>query len=244
MNVDHQEIEKFTAIASRWWDLDGEFKPLHQINPLRVDYIIGKITGKSRPNNGYPNNILNGLKIVDIGCGGGILAEALASHGAHVVGIDLAEESLTAARLHALETGLKNVTYELICAEEIASQNMEQFDVVTCLEMLEHVPDPSSIIEAAALLAKPNAPVFFSTLNRNPKSYLMAIVGAEYVMNLVPKGTHDFSKFIKPSELMRMIDNTPLTIKATTGLHFNPITQGYYLSNANIDVNYIVHCQK
>ena len=244
MNVDHQEIEKFTAIASRWWDLEGEFKPLHQINPLRVDYIIEKITGQSRPDNGYASHILSGLNILDIGCGGGILAEALANHGAKVTGIDLAQESLTVARLHALETGLKNVSYELISAEDLASDHAEEFDVVTCLEMLEHVPDPSAIVSAAAQLAKPNAPVFFSTLNRNPKSYLMAIVGAEYVMNLVPKGTHDFSKFIKPSELMRMIDNTSLAIRATTGLHFNPLTRGHYLSNANIDVNYIVHCQK
>lgn len=244
MNVDQQEIEKFTAIASRWWDLEGEFKPLHQINPLRVDYIIEKITGQSRPVNGFNNDVLSGLKIVDIGCGGGILAEALASYGAHVTGIDLAEESLTVARLHALEKHVKNVTYQHISAEDFALANTEHFDVVTCLEMLEHVPDPSAIVRAAALLVKPNSPVFFSTLNRNFKSYLMAIVGAEYVMNIVPKGTHDFNKFIKPSELMRMIDNTPLNIKATMGLHFNLLTQDYYLSNTNIDVNYIVHCHK
>lgn len=242
MNVDQQEIDKFSAIASRWWDLNGEFKPLHQINPLRVDYIISGILGQERPVNGFPPNALAGLKIVDVGCGGGILAEALVAHGATVTGIDLAQESLTVARLHGLENGLK-VDYQHISAEDFAAAYPHQFDVVTCLEMLEHVPEPASIVAAVAMMAKPGAPVFFSTLNRNPKAYLMAIVGAEYLMNLVPKGTHDFSKFIKPSELMRMIDNTDLSILATTGLHFNPLTNDYYLSNKNIDVNYIVKCR-
>ncbi len=243
MNVDHQEIEKFSAIASRWWDLEGEFKPLHQINPLRVDYLIQQITQQARPSQGYPNDILAGKRIVDIGCGGGILAEALVEHGASVTGIDLAQESLTVARLHGLEQGV-DVAYHCISAEDFAVQHPGEFDVVTCLEMLEHVPDPSSIIQAAAALAKPDAPVFFSTLNRNPKSYMMAIVGAEYVMNLVPKGTHDYDKFIKPSELMRMIDETDLRINSTMGLHFNPLNREYYLSNRNIDVNYLVFCQK
>ena len=242
MNVDQLEIDKFSAIASRWWDENGEFKPLHQINPLPVDYIISGILGKARPTDGFAKNALAGLNILDVGCGGGILAEALVKHGAKVTGIDLAEESLTVARLHGLENGIK-VDYQLISAEDFAAAHPQKFDVVTCLEMLEHVPDPSAIVAAVAQLAKPDAPVFFSTLNRNPKAYLMAIIGAEYVLNLVPKGTHDFSKFIKPSELMRMIDKTDLTILSTTGLHFNPLTNDYYLSNKNIDVNYIVQCR-
>ncbi|MBE1288327.1 MAG: bifunctional 2-polyprenyl-6-hydroxyphenol methylase/3-demethylubiquinol 3-O-methyltransferase UbiG [Alteromonadaceae bacterium] len=229
MNVDHNEIEKFSAIAERWWDHDGEFKPLHQINPLRVSYIIEQAGGIKAKN------------ILDIGCGGGILSEALAKGGATVTGIDLAEESLQIAKLHGLESGVK-VVYEWISAEDKAEQQPQQYDVVTCLEMLEHVPDPTSVVRAAAQCVKPGGKVFFSTLNRNPKSYLMAILGAEYILNLVPKGTHDYKKFIKPSELMRMIDDTELVIEDTTGLHYNPLSNDYFLSNRNIDVNYIVSC--
>lgn len=229
MNVDHNEIAKFTAIAERWWDLDGEFKPLHQINPLRVAYIIEQAGG------------IQNAHTLDIGCGGGILSEALAKCGAIVTGIDLAKESLEVAKLHGLESGIK-VKYESISAEDMAQQQPRQYDVVTCLEMLEHVPDPTSVVRAAAKCVKPGGKVFFSTLNRNPKSYLMAILGAEYLLNLVPKGTHDYKKFIKPSELMRMIDETELVIDDTTGLHFNPLSNDYFLSNRNIDVNYIVSC--
>lgn len=231
MNVDQQEISKFSELASRWWDLDGEFKPLHDINPLRLSYIISQCNG------------VTGKTVLDIGCGGGILAEALAQRNATVTGIDLAEASLEVAKLHGLESGV-NVTYECISAEAKAQEAKAEFDVVTCLEMLEHVPDPASIVKAAAECVKPGGYVFFSTLNRNPKSYLMAILGAEYVLNMVPKGTHEYDKFIKPSELMRMIDKTDLTIMDATGLHFNPLTRDYYLSNTNIDVNYIVACQK
>lgn len=229
MNVDHNEIAKFSAIAERWWDHDGEFKPLHQINPLRVGYIIEQAGG------------IQAKSILDIGCGGGILSEALAKGGATVTGIDLAEESLQIAKLHGLESGVK-VVYECISAEDKAQQQPQQYDVVTCLEMLEHVPDPASVVRAAAQCVKPGGKVFFSTLNRNPKSYLMAILGAEYILNLVPKGTHDYKKFIKPSELMRMIDDTDLVIENTTGLHFNPLSNDYFLSNRNVDVNYIVSC--
>jgi 2-polyprenyl-6-hydroxyphenyl methylase/3-demethylubiquinone-9 3-methyltransferase len=229
MNVDHNEIAKFTAIAERWWDPDGEFKPLHQINPLRVAYIIEQAGG------------IQDAQTLDIGCGGGILSEALAKCGAIVTGIDLAKESLEVAKLHGLESGIK-VKYECLSAEDMAQQQPKQYDVVTCLEMLEHVPDPASVVRAAAKCVKPGGKVFFSTLNRNPKSYLMAILGAEYLLNLVPKGTHDYKKFIKPSELMRMIDETELVIDDTTGLHFNPLSNDYFLSNRNIDVNYIVSC--
>ena len=230
-NVDPSEIDKFTAIASRWWDLDGEFKPLHQINPLRVSYILSQTQG------------LAGKKVLDIGCGGGILAEALALNGAEVTGIDLAAESLEVAKLHGLETGV-SVNYELIAAEDKAAAQPAEYDVVTCLEMLEHVPDPASIVSAAARLVKPGGHVIFSTLNRHPKAYLMAIVGAEYLLNMVPKGTHDYQKFIKPSELMRMIDTTDLAINDATGLHYHPLTRDYFLSSANIDVNYFISCQR
>jgi 2-polyprenyl-6-hydroxyphenyl methylase/3-demethylubiquinone-9 3-methyltransferase len=230
-NVDQTEIDKFTAIASRWWDLEGEFKPLHQINPLRVSYILSHVRG------------LANKTVLDIGCGGGILAEALALNGAEVTGIDVAAESLEVAKLHGLESGVK-VNYELVAAEEKAASHSGEFDVVTCLEMLEHVPDPASIVKAAASLVKPGGYVFFSTLNRHPKAYLMAILGAEYLLNLVPKGTHDYRKFIKPSELMRMIDGTDLVIQDATGLHYHPLTRDYFLSSSNIDVNYIIACQR
>lgn len=229
-NVDNKEIEKFAALASRWWDMDGEFKPLHEINPLRADFIMQHVDGV------YDKTLL------DIGCGGGILAEYMARQGAIVTGIDMAKESLEVAKLHGLETGLK-VNYQQITAEEMAQQHARQFDVVTCLEMLEHVPDPAAIVKACATLVKPGGHVFFSTLNRNMKSYLMAIIGAEHLLKIVPKGTHQYDKFIQPCELLRWLDDTSLLVKHMTGLHLNPISQQYYLSDQNVDVNYLVHCQ-
>lgn len=231
INVDPKELEKFSAIASRWWDTQGEFKPLHQINPLRVNYINDHCNG------------LFGKKILDVGCGGGILSEALAARGAAVTGIDLAQESLNVAKLHALETGIA-VNYQCIPVEDLAEEQPEKFDVVCCLEMLEHVPDPQSIVQACAALVKPGGIVFLSTLNRNLKSYLMAIVGAEYLLNLVPKGTHQYDRFIKPSEMLRWTDLANLNVKDMTGLHLNPLTNQFFLSNKNIDVNYLITCQK
>ncbi|MEP4889720.1 MAG: bifunctional 2-polyprenyl-6-hydroxyphenol methylase/3-demethylubiquinol 3-O-methyltransferase UbiG [Aliiglaciecola sp.] len=230
-NVDAAEINKFAALASRWWDLEGEFKPLHEINPLRGDYIQQRTEGVFDKN------------IIDVGCGGGILSEYLAKQGGHVTGIDMASESLEVARLHGLESGVK-VNYQQITAEQMAAQHANQFDIVTCLEMLEHVPDPASIVQACAALVKPGGHVFFSTLNRNLKSYLMAIVGAEKILNLVPKGTHEYEKFIQPAELLSWVDNTDLIPQHMTGLHLNPLSKQYYLSEQNVDVNYIVHCQK
>lgn len=229
-NVDQSEIQKFSELASRWWDLHGEFKPLHQINPLRTDFINQHCHG------------LDGKKVVDIGCGGGILAESMAKLGAEVTGIDMGAAPLEIAKLHGLESGL-SVDYQQTTAEQFAEEHQAQYDVVTCMEMLEHVPEPSSVVRACYRLVKPGGHVYFSTLNRNIKSYLMAIVGAEYILGLVPKGTHQHDKFIKPSELMAWIDTTPLIIKRMTGLHLNPLTKEYYLSNQNVDVNYIIHCQ-
>lgn len=231
VNVDQQEIDKFSSLAERWWDIEGEFKPLHQINPLRLDFIQRHCQG------------LFGKSVLDVGCGGGILAESMAAQGAKVTGIDMAQQSLQVARLHALESGLE-VNYQCVTAEQHAEEFAGGYDVVTCMEMLEHVPDPSAIVQACASLVKPGGQVFFSTLNRNIKSYLMAIVGAEYLLNLVPKGTHDHARFIKPSELMTWIDSTALVSQHITGLHLNPLTQAYYLSNQNVDVNYLLHCQR
>ena len=230
-NVDMQEIEKFSQLASRWWDLEGEFKPLHDVNPLRCDFIAQHSDG------------LFAKRILDVGCGGGILAESMARQGAEVTGIDMAADPLEVARLHGLESGVK-VDYQQSTAESFASHHPGQFDVVTCMEMLEHVPDPASVINACSQLVKPGGQVFFSTLNRNIKSYLMAIVGAEYLLNLVPKGTHQHDKFIKPSELINWIDDTDLKARHITGLHLNPLSKQYYLSDKNVDVNYLVHCQK
>ncbi|WP_318486046.1 bifunctional 2-polyprenyl-6-hydroxyphenol methylase/3-demethylubiquinol 3-O-methyltransferase UbiG [Photobacterium leiognathi] len=230
LNVDPAEISKFEDMASRWWDLEGEFKPLHQINPLRLNYVIDHANG------------LFGKKVLDVGCGGGILAESMAIEGAEVTGLDMGKEPLTVARLHALETGTK-LDYIQSTAEEHAEEHQAYYDVITCMEMLEHVPDPASIIAACAKMVKPGGHVFFSTLNRNIKSYLFAIVGAEHVMRLVPKGTHDHNKFIRPSELMAMIDKTALEDRHIIGLHYNPLTNSYSLGR-NVDVNYIVHTQK
>jgi len=231
VNVDNNEIEKFSALASKWWDLNGEFKPLHDINPVRLSFIEEKAQG------------LASKEIVDVGCGGGILAESMAKAGATVTGIDLAKDSLDVARLHGLESGVV-VNYELTSAEEYARAFPESKDIVTCLEMLEHVPDPASVIQACANIVKPGGRIFFSTINRNIKSWVMAILGAEYVLNLVPKGTHNHKKFITPAEMTRWIDNTSLVPREITGLHLNPLNNNYYLSNKNVDVNYILYCEK
>ncbi|HIF9134198.1 bifunctional 2-polyprenyl-6-hydroxyphenol methylase/3-demethylubiquinol 3-O-methyltransferase UbiG [Photobacterium damselae] len=230
LNVDPAEISKFEDMASRWWDPEGEFKPLHQINPLRLNFVIDKADG------------LFGKKVLDVGCGGGILAESMAVEGADVTGLDMGKEPLTVARLHALETGIK-LEYVQATAEEHAEENPQAYDVVTCMEMLEHVPDPASVIAACAKMVKPGGHVFFSTLNRNIKSYLFAIVGAEHLLKIVPKGTHHHEKFIRPSEMMAMIDRTELQDKHITGLHYNPLTNTYRLGT-NVDVNYIVHTIK
>ncbi|ANO32982.1 bifunctional 2-polyprenyl-6-hydroxyphenol methylase/3-demethylubiquinol 3-O-methyltransferase UbiG [Vibrio breoganii] len=229
-NVDPAEIKKFADMASRWWDKEGEFKPLHQINPLRLQYVQDSIGG------------LFGKKALDVGCGGGILAESMALEGAHVTGLDMGREPLEVARLHALETGAK-LDYIRMTVEEHATTHAGQYDVVTCMEMIEHVPDPQSVITSCAALVKPGGHVFFSTLNRNLKSYLFAIVGAEKVLKLLPQGTHDYNKFLKPSELIKMVDATPLQEKGITGLNYNPLFDSYSLGR-NVDINYIVHTQK
>ena len=230
-NVDSQEIEKFNSIAASWWDKEGEFKPLHKLNPVRLSFIVEKTQG------------LADKKIVDIGCGGGILAESMAKLHANVTGIDLAQDSLDVAKLHALESGLSNVNYQNIKAEDFAEQNTEQFDVVTCMEMLEHVPDPESIVAAAAKACKPNGKVFFSTLNKTAKSYLLSIIGAEKILKLVPEGTHEFDKFIKPAQLIAFAQNHGLKVKQAIGLHYNPFTEQFSLK-PGVDVNYILYCEK
>ncbi len=229
VNVDPLEIEKFQSIASRWWDRESEFKPLHDINPLRVEYIENHAGD------------LAGRRILDIGCGGGILTEALAGKGAKVTGIDMAEMSLKVAKMHLHESGLE-IDYQKIPAEEFAEQNTAAFDVITCLEMLEHVPDPASIIKAAASMLKPGGHLFFSTINRNPKAFALAIVGAEYVLNMLPKGTHEYRRFIKPSELAAVIRANQLEVLDITGMTYNPLTRHYRLGS-DIDVNYLMHCQ-
>ncbi len=223
-NVDELEIRKFEALASRWWDPDSEFKPLHEINPLRMSYISRRINPA-------------GKKVLDIGCGGGILAEALAQHGATVTAIDMADASLAVAKLHQLESRLE-IDYQKSSAEQFAQENGEQFDIVTCLEMLEHVPEPAKVIQACHDLVKPGGTVFFSTINRNPKSYLFAILGAEYILNLLPRGTHDYARFIKPSELAAWSRNSMLDLQDQIGMAYNPITRKYSLEK-NVDVNYI-----
>ncbi|MCE0800008.1 bifunctional 2-polyprenyl-6-hydroxyphenol methylase/3-demethylubiquinol 3-O-methyltransferase UbiG [Buttiauxella sp. A2-C1_F] len=226
-NVDHDEIAKFEAVASRWWDLEGEFKPLHRINPLRLGYISQRADG------------LFGKTVLDVGCGGGILAESMAREGANVTGLDMGFEPLQVAKLHALESGIK-VDYVQETVEQHAEKFAGKYDVVTCMEMLEHVPDPKSVVTACAKLVKPGGHVFFSTLNRNGKSWLMAVVGAEYILRMVPKGTHDIKKFIKPAELLSWVDDTPLRERHITGLHFNPLTNTFKLA-PGVDVNYMLH---
>lgn len=228
-NVDHSEIAKFEAVASRWWDLEGEFKPLHRINPLRLDYILTRSNG------------LFGKEVLDVGCGGGILSESMALAGANVTGLDMGAEPLEVARLHALESGAK-LNYVQETVEAHADANPQRYDVVTCMEMLEHVPDPASVVAACARLVKPGGHVFFSTINRNNKAWLMAVFGAEYVLKMVPKGTHDIKKFIKPSELLSWIDRTPLFERHIIGLHYNPLSDHFKLG-PNVDVNYMLHTQ-
>jgi 2-polyprenyl-6-hydroxyphenyl methylase/3-demethylubiquinone-9 3-methyltransferase len=229
-NVDQGEIAKFESIATRWWDMESEFKPLHEINPLRTNYIeeFAPLAGK---------------KVLDVGCGGGILSEGMAQRGADVTGIDLGDANLTTAKLHALESGVK-VDYQCVAVEDFAEQHAGEFDIVTCLEMLEHVPDPESIVRACAKLVKPGGKLFFSTINRNPKSYLMAVIGAEYILKLVPTGTHDYGKFIKPAELARWCRRVDIQQLDMTGLTYNPITKVYKLDSNDVDVNYMVACSR
>lgn len=229
-NVDAAEIAKFEALASRWWDRNSEFKPLHDINPLRANYIDQRSPVAQR-------------KLLDVGCGGGILAESLAQRGADVIGIDMGEAPLSVARLHALEAGV-NVDYRKIAAETLATEAGGQFDIVTCLEMLEHVPDPSSIVNACAQLVKPGGDVYFSTINRNPKAYAFAILGAEYLLKLLPKGTHEYSKFIRPSELAKWLRQSGLELQDITGMTYNPLTQNYRLDPQDVSVNYLLHAKK
>lgn len=229
-NVDESELAKFSALAHRWWDKSGEFAALHHINPLRLDWIDGL-------------SPLADQQVLDVGCGGGILADAMARKGAHVLGIDLAEKSLKVAQLHALEAQTPNITYKNVAAETLAEQQPGQFDVVTCLEMLEHVPNPASIVQACATLVKPGGWVFFSTINRNPKSFLFAIVGAEYVLNLVPRGTHEYARLLRPSELARFGRDAGLTVQHTKGLEYNPLTRRYRLSG-DTSVNYLLAMRK
>jgi len=228
-NFDTAELNKFSELAHKWWDKTSEFKPLHDINPLRLNYVNDLVP-------------LSGKAVLDVGCGGGILSESMAEMGAIVTGIDLGEKALKVAQLHSLESGAK-VDYQLLAVEELAENQPSSFDVVTCLEMLEHVPDPSSVINACAKLVKPNGHVFFSTINRNPKSYLFAVIGAEYILNMLPRGTHDYAKFIKPSELASWARLAGLSLEDQIGMSYNPITQSYWLST-DVSVNYLVHFTK
>ncbi|HVK55874.1 MAG TPA: bifunctional 2-polyprenyl-6-hydroxyphenol methylase/3-demethylubiquinol 3-O-methyltransferase UbiG [Burkholderiales bacterium] len=229
LNVDPAELQKFSALAHRWWDPHSEFKPLHDINPLRLNHIDRAVGG------------LSGKKVLDVGCGGGILSESMAERGAEVTGIDLAEKSLKVAKLHLYESNNK-VDYQLISAEDLAQKSPQTFDVVTCLEMLEHVPDPASIVKACATLVKPGGHVFFSTINRNPKAYLFAVIGAEYLLQLLPKGTHDYARFITPAELARMSREAGLAVDNFTGMTYNPISKVYSLG-PDVGVNYIASCR-
>ena len=227
-NVDYEEVAKFEALASRWWDQNSEFRPLHQINPLRLDYIdlhSGGLAGKT---------------VLDVGCGGGILSESMARRRANVTGIDMGEAPLSVARLHGLESGVE-VLYHQITAEQLADEQPASFDVVTCMELLEHVPDPAQMVAACARLVKPGGHVFFSTINRNPKAWLFAIAGAEYVLNLLPKGTHEFKKFIRPHELTSYCRIAQLHVEHATGLLYNPLIDQYRLQDGNLDVNYMIH---
>ena len=229
-NVDPHEIRKFEELASRWWDRNSEFKPLHDINPLRANWIdsLAPVAEKT---------------VLDVGCGGGILCEALAQRGAVVTGIDMGDAPLAVGNLHKLESGVA-VTYEKSTAEDYTESHAEAFDTVTCLEMLEHVPDPNSVVAACAAMCKPGGTLFFSTINRNPKSYLLAIIGVEYVLRMLPKGTHEYSKFIRPSELGQWIREAGLEIDQMTGLLYNPITKTYKLDERDVDVNYMICARK
>lgn len=229
-NADPAELAKFSALASKWWDPNSEFRPLHEINPLRLNWIDERVH-------------LQNKRVLDVGCGGGILAESMAKKGAEVLGIDLAEKSIKVAELHKLETGVSNVNYRLVTVEDLAKEQPEQYDAITCLEMLEHVPEPASIVKACAQLCKPGGWVFFSTINRNPKSFLLAIIGAEYVLNMLPKGTHSYNKFIKPSELAQYTRQAGLDFVEMIGLVYNPLTKVYRLAK-DTDVNYLIACRK
>ncbi len=229
MNVDQSEIDKFSALAHRWWDPESEFKPLHAINPLRLSWIKSFVD-------------LNGKKVLDVGCGGGILAESIAQSGADTCGIDLSQKALKVAELHALEVGA-TLAYRSIAVETLVEEQPEQYDVVTCMEMLEHVPDPASVVRACAKLCKPGGTIFFSTLNRSPQSYLFAIIGAEYLLRLLPKGTHEYAKFIKPSELVGFTRQAGLEMIGMKGVSYNPLSQVYSLSD-DVDVNYMIAVSK
>lgn len=228
INVDPIELEKFSQLAHRWWDPTSEFRPLHEINPLRLDY-IDRIAG------------LRGKSVLDVGCGGGILAESMAARGGRVTGIDLADKPLKVAQLHLGESG-QEVDYRLISAEALAQESPHAFDVVTCMEMLEHVPDPAITVRACSRLLKPGGVAFFATINRNPKSYLFAVIGAEYILQLLPRGTHDYAKFIKPSELAGMCRESGLSMAGLMGMTYNPFSKTYALEN-DTSVNYILHCR-
>lgn len=230
LNADPAELAKFSELAHRWWDPESEFAPLHHINPLRLDWINAQAP-------------LAGQRVLDVGCGGGILADSMARKGASVLGIDLSTKALKVAQLHALEAGTQGVAYREVAVEALAAQAPQSFDVVTCMEMLEHVPDPDSVVRACAKLVKPGGQVFFSTINRNPKSFLFAIVGAEYVLNMLPRGTHEWKKFIRPSELARCCREADLTIEQTRGMEYNPLTKRYWLS-ADTSVNYLFATRK
>jgi 2-polyprenyl-6-hydroxyphenyl methylase/3-demethylubiquinone-9 3-methyltransferase len=230
INADPQELAKFSDLAHRWWDPQGEFRPLHQINPLRLDWIDAQAA-------------LAGKEVLDVGCGGGILAEAMAARGARVLGIDMAGKPLKVARLHALETGCAGVDYREVDAETLAAQAPAHYDVVTCMEMLEHVPEPASTVAACAKLVKPQGWVFFSTINRNPKAFLFAIVGAEYVLRLLPRGTHEYARLVRPSELARWCRDAGLQVVGTRGMQYNPLTRRYWLSG-DTSVNYLYACRR
>ncbi|MFN5046652.1 bifunctional 2-polyprenyl-6-hydroxyphenol methylase/3-demethylubiquinol 3-O-methyltransferase UbiG [Roseateles sp.] len=230
INADPQELAKFGELAHRWWDADSEFKPLHQINPLRLNWIDGL-------------SPLAGQTVLDVGCGGGILADSMARKGAHVLGIDLSTKPLRVAQLHAMEAGTENIEYREVAVEALAEERPASFDTVTCMEMLEHVPDPASVVRACAVLAKPGAWVFFSTLNRNVKAFALAIVGAEYLLKMLPAGTHEYARFLKPAELGQFARDAGLEVHQLRGLHYNPLTQRYSLGG-NTDVNYLMACRK